>query len=443
MRALKTKGVMFVLLAALVLGGGALLFFLKFEGEVPTLTLVPEPKAIGKEAVFSLISEDRRSGLREIRVELIQGGRSYAAHTESYPSGTEKVERTLILSPVALGLNDGEAIFRVEVKDRSWRGGNPRILEAKVHIDTRPPALAVLSRFHYLNQGGSGAVVYRASEPLSRSGVEVDGRWFPGSSLGETGGVTLFAIPHDGSTKSQINLVAEDMAGNRTRTGFAHQIRPKTFRNDSIQVSEDFLQRVMPYFMDRDPTLRGEMSELFLRVNREMRKANEERIRELCRSSSPVPLWSGPFLRMANAKPMAGFADRRVYLYGGKEVDRQVHLGVDLASLTMSPVEAANRGRVVFVGELGIYGNMVLLDHGCGLFSMYAHLSQIQAKPGQEVAKGEILGTTGNTGLAGGDHLHFAMLVAGVYVNPVEWWDPHWVGDNVDGKLALLKTEGK
>jgi murein DD-endopeptidase MepM/ murein hydrolase activator NlpD len=433
----------FLLIAALLLGGGALLFFLKFEGEVPTLALTPEPRTIGRETVLSLVSEDKRSGLREIRVEILQGGQSHSVLVESFPAGTERVDRTLTVSPATLGLQDGEAVFRAEVRDRSWRGGNPRTLEAKVIIDTRPPTVTVLSRFHYLNQGGSGAVVYRASEPLSRSGVEVDGRWFLGFPLGDTGGATLFAIPHDASPKAQIALLAEDVAGNRTRIGFPYQIRPKAFRNDSIQVSEEFLERVMPYFTDRDPALRGEMSDVFLKVNREMRKANEERIRELCRQTSPVPLWSGPFLRMANAKPMAGFADRRVYLYGGKEIDRQVHMGVDLASLAMSPVEAANRGRVVFVGELGIYGNMVLLDHGLGLFSMYSHLSQIRVKPDQEVSKGELLGTTGNTGLAGGDHLHFAMLVAGVYVSPVEWWDPHWMEDNVDGKFALLKSEGK
>jgi murein DD-endopeptidase MepM/ murein hydrolase activator NlpD len=194
--------------------------------------------------------------------------------------------------------------------------------------------------------------------------------------------------------------------------------------------------------MDRDPSLRGEPGELFLRVNRDLRKANEATIQDLCRESAPSPLWSGAFLRMANAKPMAGFADRRSYILRDREIDQQTHLGVDLASLTMSPLEAANHGRVVFSGELGIYGKTVLLDHGYGLFSMYGHLSQISVKAGQQVRKGEIIGTSGDTGLAGGDHLHFSMLVGGVYVNPIEWWDSHWMADNVDGKLSLLKAHG-
>jgi murein DD-endopeptidase MepM/ murein hydrolase activator NlpD len=135
---------------------------------------------------------------------------------------------------------------------------------------------------------------------------------------------------------------------------------------------------------------------------------------------------------------MASFAEERTYWNNGKEMDRQVHLGVDLASLAQSPVPAANSGRVVFAGPLGIYGNTVMIDHGCGLFSMYSHLSRIEIEVKKEVKKGETLGRTGFTGLAGGDHLHFSMLVDGVFVNPIEWWDEHWIKDNIEKKMKLF-----
>jgi murein DD-endopeptidase MepM/ murein hydrolase activator NlpD len=198
----------------------------------------------------------------------------------------------------------------------------------------------------------------------------------------------------------------------------------------------------MPYFMGRDPSLKGEPVDVFVRVNRDLRKSNGKKVWEICQKSDPEPLWSGAFLRMTNAKRMAGFADHRTYVHNGKEIDQQVHMGVDLASLVMSPVEASNRGNVVYADELGIYGNTVILDHGCGLFSMYSHLSRIDVKQGQVLEKGEPLGLTGATGLAGGDHLHFGMLIHGVYVTPIEWWDPHWVHDNVEIKLALLQSGG-
>ena len=146
-------------------------------------------------------------------------------------------------------------------------------------------------------------------------------------------------------------------------------------------------------------------------------------------------LWQGTFLRLPNSAPRAGFADRRTYIYEGKEIDQQDHLGVDLASLAQSPVPAANGGIVAFTGILGIYGQTVILDHGFGLFSMYSHLSRIAVKAGDRVAREQILGDTGSTGLAGGDHLHFSILIRHSFVDPIEWWDPHWIKDNVTLKL--------
>lgn len=439
MMAIRVGRVGFIAGVVLLLAAGAVFLYGKLEGEAPELSISPQPVAIGKQTKFKLSMADTRSGLKEARVSLEQGGRVVKLLEELFPAGTPQAERVLEVSADVLGLQEGTAVFKAEVKDRSWRGGNPKIFEATVKVDTRPPGLSILSQFHYLNQGGAGLVAFRASEPLEMSGVRVGERWFRAYPAGSHNGwFVLFAVPHDASPQVSIYLEAEDLAGNKARSQFKYNIRPKKFRHDSIRLSEEFLQRILPYFMERDPGLKGEPQEMFLRINRDLRKANELTIQEICQKTSQEPLWSGPFLRMANAKPMAGFADRRTYIWKEKAIDEQVHLGVDLASLVTSPVEAANRGRVVFAGELGIYGNTVILDHGCGLFSMYSHLSQISASLGQLMEKGEKLGLSGSTGLAGGDHLHFSILVGGVFVNPIEWWDPHWLKDNVEEKLALL-----
>ena len=76
-----------------------------------------------------------------------------------------------------------------------------------------------------------------------------------------------------------------------------------------------------------------------------------------------------------------------------------------------------------------------ILDHGLGLFTLYAHLSSIDVKVGDSVAKRQILGKTGETGLAVGDHLHFGVYLDGVAVLPVEWWDQKWIDDNITPKL--------
>ena len=145
--------------------------------------------------------------------------------------------------------------------------------------------------------------------------------------------------------------------------------------------------------------------------------------------------WQESFAQLGNTQVESRFADHRTYIFEGKEVDQQTHLGFDLASTQQAPVTAANRGVVVHAAYLGIYGNCVIVDHGLGVQSLYAHLSTMDVKDGDAVEKGQTLGRSGTTGLAGGDHLHFTMLVGGVQVNPVEWWDPHWMEDRVFRKI--------
>ena len=101
------------------------------------------------------------------------------------------------------------------------------------------------------------------------------------------------------------------------------------------------------------------------------------------------------------------------------------------------PVEAANNGIVLFAGYLGIYGNTIILDHGYGLLSLYAHLSSIAVAPGEALTLGQPIGKSGTTGLAAGDHLHFSLILHGEQVNPTEWWDPFWVKTRIKDKLGL------
>jgi murein DD-endopeptidase MepM/ murein hydrolase activator NlpD len=139
---------------------------------------------------------------------------------------------------------------------------------------------------------------------------------------------------------------------------------------------------------------------------------------------------------MRDGKVMSSFADRRTYEYQGRSVDHQVHLGFDLASTRGAPIHASNDGTVVVARYFGIYGNTVVVDHGYGIMTLYGHLSSIDVSEGQSVVRGATLGRSGQTGLAGGDHLHFSILIHGLSVNPVEWWDGHWIQDRIARKLG-------
>jgi murein DD-endopeptidase MepM/ murein hydrolase activator NlpD len=178
----------------------------------------------------------------------------------------------------------------------------------------------------------------------------------------------------------------------------------------------------------------------FLEINRDFRKANYGQIDAACRNPVQKMHWQGRFLRLPKSATRARFADYRTYFYKGNQIDKQVHLGIDLASVANSEVPAANAGMVALAQPVGIYGKTVILDHGYGLFSMYSHLSQIAVNVGDRVAKGDALGRTGSTGLAGGDHLHFSMLVGGTFVNPVEWWDMQWIQNNITHKIQWAQS---
>jgi murein DD-endopeptidase MepM/ murein hydrolase activator NlpD len=426
----RKKVILFVL--PLAVAAVVWLWLVKFEFGKPEVILLKETRYIEPELGFR--AEDGKSGLAEIRVDVFQAQKEFSLFQEKYPEKTYTVEKQLSMRPLPPDLEEGEAVLRITARDRSWNGGNRTVLERTMSVDTRPPRPAIMGGPHYINQGGSGVIAVASNEETPLVGLEVEGIFFKGFPVSESRHAVFYALPPRAPTGTTMQLAAEDAAGNRAHLSFSPNIRAREFRRDRIEITDRFLAQIIPYFRDNVPGLEGTDLEVYIQMNREQRKEDADRIRALCTDTAPEQLWSGAFLRMPG-ETTATFGDERTYFYRGREIDRQTHLGVDLASTMQSPVPASNRGKVVFVGPLGIYGNTVILDHGCGLFSMYAHLSLIDVEAGTTVEKGDDLGRTGSTGMAGGDHLHFAMIVQGVFVNPLEWWDPHWIQDNVDLKL--------
>jgi murein DD-endopeptidase MepM/ murein hydrolase activator NlpD len=230
-------------------------------------------------------------------------------------------------------------------------------------------------------------------------------------------------------------LVATDGAGNTRELRIAYELKDVRYRKSTIPVSDGFLEnKVAPLLADA-AARQGAPKDVFVAVNRKLRAENEDRITAITKQATPSPLWKDAFVQLSNSKVEANFADHRTYTYNGEPIDTAYHLGYDLSVTRNYPVEAANSGTVAFTGDLGIYGGTVILDHGLGLFTLYGHLSSIDVKAGDTVARRQILGKTGETGLAVGDHLHFGIYLAGVAVLPVEWWDQKWIDDNIAPKL--------
>jgi len=381
--------------------------------------------------------------LGPVEVRVVQDGAARTVLAEDL-AGTSAPEaaRPLALDAAALGLKEGPAELQVFARDDRWRprpASGPRLTH-RFSVDLTPPTVELRTATGYIKHAGAGVVVYRVAG-AARSGVQVGAAFFPGVSglaADPAVHVALFTTPYQ-APPAPPTVLAEDDAGNQRVIGVPVTFLPARFPKDTITLTTAFLSRKVPELAPQTPgdATPEQLLQAFLRVNGEGRKANEAKIREIAQGpSAPRPIWQGVFRQQPNSKVFANFPEERTYQVDGRTVDTQWHLGIDLASRRQSPVEAANAGRVVFTGENGIYGNMIVLDHGLGLFSLYAHLSEMSVKVGQEVTRGEALGRTGETGLAGGDHLHFALLIHGMYTTPLEWWDDHWLRDRIAKPLT-------
>ena len=425
------------------------------EPLAPTVALETPVDVVGRATPLVVVARDRGTGLAHVEVRLASGGGAPAViASEDFPrrswlgSGVHEARLTPTIDAAAAHLAEGPAQLEVVATDHSWLAALRRAprLTRPVTVDLTPPTLEVLSQQHVIRLGGSECAVYRVGADAVDSGVTVGEAAFPGApGLFADGALraALFAVAPATPAGTVPTVVAADRAGNRRAVRLDAVVRPRSFAEKSLELSDDFLSRKVPELLEANGLASdGDLVAGYLRVNRELRLATEKRVRELCRESVPAPLWEGAFLRLPDSAPLSGFADHRTYLYRGQAIDHQTHLGFDLASLRGSPVPAGNTGRVVFAGPLGIYGNTVILDHGLGLFSLYGHLSEIAVSAGARVQRGDVIGKTGDTGLAGGDHLHFSVMIHGVHVDPVEWWDAHWIHDHVESRLAAFPRAG-
>lgn len=419
----------------------------RLDFDNPTVALKTPVEVVGAKTLLTVEAGDQGSGLKEVKVTFSQGDKSRVVLERTFPPGGDpgtQVELPVTLEPKALGFKEGKATLTVEARDRSWRNlfqGRTASLHQEVVIDLVPINLTFQAVSHLLHAGGTGVIDYHLNKQVKESGVLVGGQFYQGfpNPKGSTGDyVVLFPLPQEGPAEFQVQLVARPSLGNEVKQAVSLKAKPRRWRHDTIKLSDGFMRRVAARFPVNDP---GNLLAAYLEVNRDMRVKSSEIFRKVCSHSNPQPLWSGAFQRFYG-KPMARFGDRRTYKYQDKVVDHETHLGEDLASLVHSPVYAANNGVVVLAEPLLIYGNTVILDHGLGVFSSYSHLSKIDVKVGDRVDKGAVLGRTGQTGLAAGDHLHFAVNLQGEFVDPLEWWDPHWLKDQVEGVWAQAGAPG-
>jgi murein DD-endopeptidase MepM/ murein hydrolase activator NlpD len=411
----------------------------------PSLKLDPSVKALGMDSPVR-VDITSPHGVRRVTAWVEQGGKRHQVFEKTEPSrrlswfrDSEPVRQVAFTAgrKQAPELKDGPAKLIVETVANDF-AGRSATASADIQVNTTPPTVSADGLQHYINQGGSELVTFTVGGYWTEAGVRVGKYMFrsfplPGGK-GETDRFSLFAFPWDVPADTVPAVYARNPSGAEATARFSAKVFPKQFRSRELNLDDKFLTKVA---QELDPNGSGSLIDRFLKINGQMRKENNQTLAELRFKTEPKVLWNGPFYRLGKVESF--FADQRTYLYNGKKVDQQMHLGFDLSDVQASPVRAANSGKVIHAGPLGIYGNCIVVDHGYGLQSIYGHMRQIDVKVGDSVQKEQVMGKSGDTGLAGGDHVHFSLQVDGIQVNPIEWWDPHWIQDRILSKLPAAK----
>jgi murein DD-endopeptidase MepM/ murein hydrolase activator NlpD len=459
-----------VALAVVVLGAAVAtaVWTAQRTGDPPVIQL-EVPEAVGPRNSIKVSVEEAKRGIGDVVVEVEGAGVLARTVAETHlpvptsafaPAGQTRVELQAEVGKLLLPtLVEGSLVVRVTatVVGTWWKKPDPVVVEKTVAVRLTPPSVTPVSSFVHVAQGGAEVVVYDVGPSSVFDGVVVErpegasgpvAPWvFPGQPLPggpATRHFAFFVVPYDddgpeAALQSRVRVFAQDGLGNRaTAAGVVHKFFPRPMGKDTIELKDPFLTKVTTEVYGATPDLvrKGTLLDDYLQLNRDLRQRNNAFLVDLAQKTAPRFLWSKVFRPFDNAAIKGAFADRRNYTREGAVVDTQDHLGFDLARVERSPVGAGNDGIVVFAGTLGIYGNCVVVDHGYGLMTLYAHLSSMSVKEGDVVARGGLLGTTGATGLAGGDHLHFTTLVHGRPSNPIEWWDAHWITDRIALKLG-------
>ncbi|MBI1983804.1 MAG: hypothetical protein HYS61_06365, partial [Acidobacteria bacterium] len=342
----------------------------------PSIQLAKPVKGIGQNTPLVIKVVDANHRLRRIEVTVRQGDRTFAVMESNLElpawwkfwsrAGRKEAEfKTRVGREQFLALQEGRATLLITATNDSWgrffRGGAAE-LRLDLPVDFTPPEVQVVSFPHYVNLGGSELVVFKVSEGTADAGVQVGDYFFPSwpvkESLPETR-LCLFAYPYNIDPQTPARIVARDEAGNEALVNFTYRVFSKTFTKDTLNISDDFMARVVPPIMRQAPELadQGSLLKNFLLVNGRLRELNAQQLVGFGQKTSPTFLWNKPFVQLSNSKVEAAFADRRTYLYDGDVIDHQDHLGFDLAVTEHIPVVAANDGTVLHAGNLGIYGN--------------------------------------------------------------------------------------
>ena len=461
-RGRKSSKIGWIILLILILGGGiaaAVYLYTSEEFErVPPRIEVPEYSYWNAKDPLEVKITDNY-GLKSYQVILSDGKNDVPVAVADFLGGTKKKTIAVEYPQGKLDRKAKVLTLKIQATDQSkWNylAGNSSEKMIQLKIDYRRPNVNILANSYSITQGGSALVIFQASDDdaLAKLYIQAGGHKYKAQPYREDGYyVALIAWPFT-EESFQAKVIAQDKAGNKRSTEVPLYLKNRQYRVSKIKASDKFIDGKITDLAEQDPKyMKEDRLERLKSVNETMRIDNENLIHEYTSKVSDeiVDSWKiRPFYPLKNGQKVASFGDHRYYYTKDKNkiISESYHLGYDMASTRMAPIIASNDGLVVFADYNGIYGNMPIISHGLGLYTLYGHCSTLNVKEGDEVHAGQVIAKTGTTGLAMGDHLHFGILVQGVEVRPVEWLDKKWINDNINkifkdaDKIILNVDEG-
>lgn len=436
------KGLLvYVILFVLVGVVGFVFLSSTFERNAPKISMNEEIYWNLQKPIDVLISDD--VSIKSYDFTFIDGEKQIKL--ESKIVAQEKGTIQFEVFPPALGelYKPNSGFIQVHAFDNSkWNffRGNEASKKSKIIIDKRSPVANVIANSYLLRQGGSGIVVVEINDDNLKDyyitfNDEKVFELFP--FYKENFYISIIAWPVEINEFKRVNLVAVDMAGNKTITKIPYYIKSFKEKVDNIKISDDFVNNISRQVLENsDMVVPSNVVDIFVKANKELREKNVKTIKDVVmkniKESGKINFDVKPFVRLPNSATFAQYGERRHYFYGEEKIDEAWHLGMDWASVKRAEINITNPGKVIFKDYLGIYGDSIIVDHGLGLGSLYAHMSSATVEVGDELKRGQLIGKTGATGAVFGDHLHFGMLVQGTEVNPNEWLDHEWIKVNLN-----------
>ena len=442
------KGLLFLLVLILI-GAGAFYIYTspKFEKTPPKISLAKEIYANDKKPLKISIFDN--VSIKNAKVIITNGSKEIMLFNQSFLL-PQKEHEIQVAIPKEIAKEGGNWKIFVEVVDSSlWNFflGNKAIAISKLIIDNNPPKVSIIARSPSLTKGGTALVIAKVDdESLDKVFLTVNNNltFTPIKYLKDNVYASLFVWPFNVDRVTP-KLVAIDKAGNKIEYPIRINMLHRKFKVSKIKASDKFIDGKISELIASDPEFSNitDKLEKFRAVNELMRKKNEELIHKLSQKVTPIDAnWRlNHFYPLHRAKKVADFGDHRFYYYKDPNniISTSYHLGLDLASVRHDNIYSSNKGKVIFAADNGIYGNMPLIDHGFGLYTIYGHCSRILVNKGDEVHKDEVIAKTGMTGLALGDHLHFGVLVQGVEVYPQEWMNKNWIKNSINDVFNRAK----